>query len=92
MDPALVQSLVSATIRALDLMDRFNTSFNSQEELNQYLKERNQVRGELVDLANRLSESDSSPAPSAGDDLGHGYRNPSSEEEGDSEGTTLTQS
>lgn len=90
MSPAMVQALISATIRALDLIDRFNSSFDSQEELNDYIAERDAVRSELVRLSQQLGQDDPEPEP-AGDDLDHGYQ-PSSEEDSSSESTTDPQS
>lgn len=92
MSPAMVQALISATIRALDLIDRFNSSFDSQEELNNYIAERDAVRNELVQLSRQLGQSEPEPGPErAGDNLDHGYR-PSGEEDSSSESTTDSQS
>ena len=63
MDPATAQLLISGVIRALDLLDRISNSFDSTEELNAYIEERNALRNELVRLSTELGQSESAPNP-----------------------------
>ena len=80
MTPEQVSAIVSAVIRGLDLIDRFATSFDSEEELNEYIAERDQVRQELVAHARELGGG--GPADDSVDS-GVNPEQPSSEPTGD---------
>jgi hypothetical protein len=70
MDPTTAQVLVSAVIRGLDLIGRVaEKQFDSREELEAYIAERNQVRKELVALAIELGGGNAAePKPVESDD------------------------
>lgn len=59
MDAATAQLIVSSVLRVLDLVSRVaEKKFDSREELEAYIAERNALRKQLVELAQQATEEE----------------------------------
>ena len=72
MEAQTIALLTGSLLKILDMVDRMQQRFPDPEAREQYIEDRNEVRRNLMGLADDLR----GPQEPAGDDPAHGYRVP----------------